>query len=874
MKQTFSVTGMTCSACSAHVEKAVGRVAGVSAVSVNLLANNMQVTYDEAAVQAEAIIAAVTAAGYGASLPRQEGGRPAAARPRGDPAAGELKQLKHRFGWSFVFLIPLFYISMGHMMGAPLPGFLLGMENAMAFAFTQLLLTLPIMYLNDKYYKVGFRSLLHGAPNMDSLIAVGSAAAVFYGVFAIYQIGWGLGRGDMALVEKYHMDLYFESAGMILTLITLGKFLETRSKGKTSEAITRLMDLAPKTARVLRGGREVELPVEEVQVGDRIVVRPGQSIPVDGVIVEGASAVDESALTGESLPVDKGVGDKVAAASINKSGSFTFEARRVGEDTTLAQMIRLVEEASGSKAPIAKLADKVAGVFVPVVMVIALVTAGAWLAATGSVTRALTGGVAVLVISCPCALGLATPVAIMVGTGKGAENGILVKSAEALETLHSINTVVLDKTGTLTQGKPQVTDIVPAKGLTENGLLGLAACLEAPSEHPLGGAIVEEADARGLPRTGVEGFEAVHGRGVRAALGGRQCLAGNQAMMEEAGVDLSAWMELAEALANQGKTPLFFAKDTILLGVIAVADTPKPTSKAAVAAFKSLGIDVIMLTGDNRRTAEAIGSQLGVTEVMAEVLPQDKERKVAGLQEQGKKVAMVGDGINDAPALARADVGLAIGAGTDVAIESADIVLMKSDLLDAAASVELSRATIRNIKQNLFWAFFYNTLGIPLAAGVFYYWLNWQLNPMFAAAAMSLSSVCVVSNALRLRFFKSKFSAPGGSGTAAPPADVPADTTCPCPVGEAQEAEVPQPQTESEPSEEQEGGTVTMKTIKIEGMMCAHCSGRVEKALNDLPGVTAEVNLEAGTAAVQGDASNEALTRAVTEAGYTVTAIE
>ena len=873
MKQTFSVTGMTCSACSAHVEKAVGRVAGVSAVSVNLLANNMQVTYDEAAVQAEAIIAAVAAAGYGASLPRQEGGRPAAARPQEDPAAGELKQMKHRFVWSFVFLIPLFYISMGHMMGAPLPGFLLGMENAMAFAFTQLLLTLPIMYLNDKYYKVGFRSLLHGAPNMDSLIAVGSAAAVFYGVFAIYQIGWGLGRGDMALVEKYHMDLYFESAGMILTLITLGKFLETRSKGKTSEAITRLMDLAPKTARVLRGGREVEIPVEEVQVGDRIVVRPGQSIPVDGVIVEGASAVDESALTGESLPVDKGVGDKVAAASINKSGSFTFEARRVGEDTTLAQMIRLVEEASGSKAPIAKLADKVAGVFVPVVMVIALVTAGVWLAATGSVTRALTGGVAVLVISCPCALGLATPVAIMVGTGKGAENGILVKSAEALETLHSINTVVLDKTGTLTQGKPQVTDIVPAKGLAENGLLGLAACLEAPSEHPLGGAIVEEADARGLPRTGVEGFEAVHGRGVRASLGGRLCLAGNQAMMEEAGVDLSAWMELAEALANQGKTPLFFAKDTSLLGVIAVADTPKPTSKAAVAAFKSLGIDVIMLTGDNRRTAEAIGSQLGVTEVMAEVLPQDKERKVAGLQEQGKKVAMVGDGINDAPALARADVGLAIGAGTDVAIESADIVLMKSDLLDAAASVELSRATIRNIKQNLFWAFFYNTLGIPLAAGVFYYWLNWQLNPMFAAAAMSLSSVCVVSNALRLRFFKSKFSAPSGSGTTAPPADVPADT-CPCPVGEAQEAEVPQPQTESEPSEEQEGGTVTMKTIKIEGMMCAHCSGRVEKALNDLPGVTAEVNLEAGTAAVQGDASNEALTRAVTEAGYTVTAIE
>ena len=870
MKQTFQVTGMTCSACSAHVEKAVAKVEGVNGVNVNLLANNMQVNYDESAVTPDAIIRAVVDSGYGASLP----GKRLAPEAKTDVMGEELKGMKHRLIWSFVFLLPLFYISMGHMMGAPLPGFLLGMENAMSFAFVQFLLTLPIMYLNDKYYKVGFKTLFRGAPNMDSLIAVGSIAAVIYGVFAIFQIGWGLGHGDMELVARYHMDLYFESAGMILTLITLGKFLETRSKGKTSEAITRLMDLAPKTASVIRNGVEAELPVEEVVVGDRIVVRPGQSIPVDGVIVEGASAVDESALTGESLPVDKGVGDKVAAASINKSGSFTFEARRVGEDTTLAQMIRLVEEASGSKAPIAKLADKVAGVFVPVVMVIALVTAGVWLAATGSVTRALTGGVAVLVISCPCALGLATPVAIMVGTGKGAENGILVKSAEALETLHSINTVVLDKTGTLTQGKPQVTDIVPAKGLTENGLLGLAACLEAPSEHPLGGAIVEEADARGLPRTGVEGFEAVHGRGVRAALGGRQCLAGNQAMVEEAGVDLSAWMELAEALANQGKTPLFFAKDTILLGVIAVADTPKPTSKAAVAAFKSLGIDVIMLTGDNRRTAEAIGSQLGVTEVMAEVLPQDKERKVAGLQEQGKKVAMVGDGINDAPALARADVGLAIGAGTDVAIESADIVLMKSDLLDAAASVELSRATIRNIKQNLFWAFFYNTLGIPLAAGVFYYWLNWQLNPMFAAAAMSLSSVCVVSNALRLRFFKSKFSAPGGSGTAAPPADVPADTTCPCPVGEAQEAEVPQPQTESEPSEEQEGGTVTMKTIKIEGMMCAHCSGRVEKALNDLPGVTAEVNLEAGTAAVQGDASNEALTRAVTEAGYTVTAIE
>ena len=859
MKQTFDVTGMTCSACSAHVEKAVCKVEGVSEVNVNLLSNSMQVTYDEASADANSIIQAVTASGYGASLP-QTAGKAQAAPPREDVMAGELEQMKHRLVWSFVFLIPLFYISMGHMMGAPLPGFLLGMENALAFAFVQFLLTLPIMYLNDKYYKTGFKTLFRGAPNMDSLIAVGSIAAVIYGVFAIFQIGWGLGHGDMDLVARYHMDLYFESAGMILTLITLGKFLETRSKGKTSEAITRLMDLAPKTASVLRDGGEVEIPVEEVRVGDKIVVRPGQSIPVDGVIVEGASAVDESALTGESLPVDKGVGDKVAAASINKSGSFTFEALRVGQDTTLAQMIRLVEEASSSKAPIAKLADKVAGVFVPVVMVIAAVTAIVWLAATGSVERALTGGVAVLVISCPCALGLATPVAIMVGTGKGAENGILVKSAEALETLHTIDTVVLDKTGTLTQGKPRVTDILPAKGIQENGLLGIAACLEAPSEHPLGAAIVEEAAERGLPQQPVANFEAVHGRGVRASIGGFPCLAGNRAMMEEAGVDLIDWLDQTEDLASQGKTPLYFAKETTLLGVIAVADTPKPTSRAAVSAFRSLGIDVIMLTGDNYRTADAIGEQLGVTDVMAEVLPQDKERKIADLQSRGKKVAMVGDGINDAPALARADVGMAIGAGTDVAIESADIVLMKSDLMDAAAAVGLSRATIRNIKQNLFWAFFYNTLGIPLAAGVFFYFLQWQLNPMFAAAAMSLSSVCVVTNALRLRFFKSKFRA-----------DLVDEPVPPL------EKVMRQPEAVDDifQLEEQEGGAIPMeKTVKIEGMMCAHCSGRVEKALNDLPGVTAAVNLEAGEAIVKGEASDEVLTKAVTDAGYKVISIQ
>ena len=852
-KQKFNITGMTCSACSAHVEKAVNKLEGVSA-TVNLLSNSMTAEYDEGAVSPQDIIAAVTASGYGASLPAEKG--KAAPAQREDAMGQELSSMKSRLIWSFVFLIPLFYISMGHMMGAPLPGFLLGHENAVAFGLTQLLLTLPIMYINDKYFRVGFKTLWNRAPNMDSLIAVGSAAAVVYGVFAIYQMGYGLGHGDMELVSRYHMDLYFESAGMILTLITLGKFLETRSKGKTGEAITRLMDLAPKTATVLRDGGETEIPVEEVQVGDRVVVRPGQSIPVDGVILEGQSAVDESALTGESLPVDKSVGDKVAAASINKSGSFIFRASRVGEDTTLAQMIRLVEEASASKAPIAKLADKVAGVFVPVVMAIALVTAVVWLFATGGdITRALTAGVAVLVISCPCALGLATPVAIMVGTGKGAENGILIKSAEALETLHTVDTVVLDKTGTLTQGKPVVTDIIPAvpRPEGEEGLLSIAYCLEGPSEHPLATAIVEEAVKRNLALASVSGFTAVHGRGVRAEFNQHTYIGGSHVMMEEAGIAPGPLSARADALAAQGKTPLYFGDETDkkLLGIIAVADTPKPTSAQAVAAFKELGLEVVMLTGDNRRTAAAIGGELGVTQVLAEVLPQDKERKVKELQQAGKKVAMVGDGINDAPALARADVGLAIGAGTDVAIESADLVLMKSDLLDVAAAVELSRATIRNIRQNLFWAFFYNALGIPLAAGVFYSALNWQLNPMFASAAMSLSSVCVVTNALRLRFFKSRFQCEHTAEQA----------PCACPV------EI-----------NDKKGEITMnKTMMIEGMMCAHCTGRVEKALSAIDGVSAvEMSLEGKSASLtlSKEVPDQILTDAVTQAGYEVVSIQ
>ena len=856
MKQKFTVTGMTCSACSAHVDKAVRKLEGVSEVNVNLLGGSMTVEYDPAAETPETIMAAVDAAGYGCALPQAAGKSDARVDARAEAAKQmeeELSGMKRRFLVSLCFLIPLFYIAMGHMMGWPLPAFFHDSRNALAFAFLQFLLVLPIMYINDKYYRVGFKTLLHGAPNMDSLIAVGSAAAVVYGVAAIFQIGYGLGHGDMERVEHWAMDLYFESAGMILTLITLGKFLETRSKGKTSQAISRLMDLAPKTATVLRDGAEVEVPVEEVAVGDLIRVRPGASIPVDGVVTEGSSAVDESALTGESIPVEKGPGDKVAAAAINKSGSFTFRATRVGDDTTLAQMIALVDEAASSKAPIAKLADKVAGVFVPAVIGIAIVTAAVWLIATGGdVTRALTAGVAVLVISCPCALGLATPVAIMVGTGKGAENGILIKSAQALETLHSIQTVVLDKTGTLTQGRPVVTDILPADDMDEDGLLILAACLEGPSEHPLATAIVEESKKRNLPVTTVGNFTALHGRGVRATLGNRTCMGGNLAMMEEAGVDLGSFPAKAEELAAQGKTALYFADERQVLGLIAVADTPKPTSAAAVAAFRKLGLDVVMLTGDNQRTADAIGKELGVTQVMAQVLPQDKERKVKELQEQGKKVAMVGDGINDAPALARADVGLAIGAGTDVAIESADIVLMKSDLMDAVTAVELSKATIRNVKENLFWAFCYNSIGIPLAAGVFFPILGWQLSPMFGAAAMSLSSVSVVTNALRLKLFKPRHTAP-----AIPEAPAPA-----------------QPEAAKSSPKNEKGVSHMEKKIMIEGMMCQHCVAHVTKALTGLPGESATVDLEGKCATVSGPATDEALKKAVEEAGYQVVSIQ
>ncbi len=738
--------------------------------------------------------------------------------------------------------------------GLPLPHWLHGNANAVSFAFTQFLLTLPILYVNRKYYKVGFKTLFKGSPNMDSLIAIGSTAAMVYGIIAIYMIGYGLGHGDSEMVSRYSMDLYFESAAMILALITLGKYLETRSKGKTSEAITKLMDLAPKTALVERGGTEIEIPVEEVAVGDMVIVKPGQSIPVDGEIAEGSSAVDESALTGESIPVEKHPGDRVIAATINKSGWFKFRATKVGGDTTLAQIIALVEDAANSKAPIAKLADKVSGIFVPVVIGIAVLAAAAWLVAGYSVEFALSTGIAVLVISCPCALGLATPVAIMVGTGKGAENGILIKSAEALETAHTINTVVLDKTGTITEGKPRVTDLVTAPGVEEDLLLSAAASIEKPSEHPLAEAIVEEASARGLLLRGVTGFSAVAGQGIEARIDGKRFLAGNLKMMRENGVPTDGFEQKGETLSEQGKTPLYFAAEGRMLGLVAVADTVKPTSRAAIDAFKSMGIDVVMLTGDNRRTAEAIRRQLGIDRVVAEVLQQDKEREVSAIQQTGKKVAMVGDGINDAPALTRADVGIAIGAGTDVAIESADVVLMKSDLLDAVTAIELSRAVIRNIKQNLFWAFFYNTIGIPLAAGIFFPLFGLRLNPMFGAAAMSLSSVCVVSNALRLKLFQPRRKAV-------------ADTSAPIPATT--------PERVGETKSENKGENGMEKKMMIEGMSCGHCSARVEKALNALEGVSAKVDLEAKCAAIstQGKVSDEQLKAAVVDAGYEVVSL-
>lgn len=836
MTEQFAVTGMTCAACSAHVEKAVSRLSGVQSAPVNLMLGSMTVTYDETTVTESDIIAAVKAAGYGASPASQTD----QGQLRRDQDAALRRRKKHLI-WSVVFLVPLFYLSMGHMMGLPLPQVL--HMHPLLLGCLQLALVIPILILNRNYFTVGFSRLVKLSPNMDSLVAVGAAAGL---VYSLIEMGL-LAAGQVSGMP----DLYFESAGMILTLVTVGKYLEERSRGKTTGAISALLALAPESAVVRRQGQELTIPTEEIVAGDTVIVRQGGRIPVDGVITDGHAAVDESAITGESLPVEKVPGDAVTSATVTSSGYLELRATRVGGDTTLSQIIRLMEEAASSKAPISRLADRISGIFVPVVMAISLTAALLWAFVGGMDVRfCLSIAIAVLVISCPCALGLATPVAIMVGTGQAAQQGILIKSAESLELLHKVQTVVLDKTGTVTMGQPRVTDILCAPGVTEEELLCVAASAEKPSEHPLAHAIVEESQARHIPLCPVSGFRSVPGGGIQATLSGEAVLAGNAGYLAQNGVSLAAMEADAHRLAEDGKTPLFFAESGRLLGCVAVADVVKPDSAKAIAALRRMGRRVVLLTGDNQRTANAIARQIGVDQVIAQVLPQDKAKCVAQLQQQGQRVAMVGDGVNDAPALAQADVGLAIGAGTDIAIESADVVLMKSSLLDIPAAMDLSRAVLRNIKQNLFWAFFYNSIGIPVAAGVLYPALHLTLNPMLAAAAMSLSSVCVVSNALRLRGWK-------------PPVfpDQPVPTA-------------PLPESAVFQSQGKEENTVN-KTIHIDGMMCAHCTGRVEKALNDLPGVEATVDLDSKSAAVTctPDVSDDTLRQAVEDAGYHVTGI-
>lgn len=856
--QKFEISGMTCSACSAHIEKAVGKLAGVDNIAVNLMGNSMQVQYRPAVVTPQDIIETVVKAGYGAALVQNQASAKNESKSAISTHTDEISHMRRRFWISVVFLVPLFYISMGHMFGWPLPGFFHGDANALNFALAQFLLVLPIMYVNDKYYKVGFKTLFRGAPTMDALIAIGSLAAVVYGLFALFQIGYGLGHGEPARVQAYAMDLYFESAAMILTLVTLGKFLETRSKGKTSDAIARLIDLAPKTVLVERNGIETEIAAENVLLGDIVIIKPGQHIPVDGIVTDGSSSVDESALTGESLPIYKEPGATVMSGTINKSGWFKFRAVKVGADTTLAQIIALMENAGAGKVPIARMADKISAVFVPVVIAIAAAALVIWLLTGATFIFALSIGIAVLVISCPCALGLATPVAVMVGTGKGAENGILVKSGAALEILQSVNTVILDKTGTLTEGKPKVTDIISVNGSDEMELLRLAASLEKLSEHPLADAIVARAMTDNLALSPVTDFEAVTGNGLKASIDGQQYYGGNLKYLTSLKIDLTDYEALGDALASQGKTPLYFADNQRALGLIAVADVLKPHAHQAVRAFKDLGLQVCMLTGDNRKTAAAIQRELGLDYVLAEVLPQDKAAEVRKFQQQGRKVAMIGDGINDAPALAEADVGIAIGAGADIAIESAAVVLMKSDLRDAVTAIQLSRAVIRNIKQNLFWAFCYNCIGIPLAAGVLYPAFGLKLSPMFAAAAMSLSSICVVSNALRLRWFTPQM------------AKITLEKYVTTVTNETElTSENNAAATFSEPTQ---GDPFMEKIIVVEGMTCKHCSKRVEDVLNAIDGVEANVDLQEKKAFVKLDkaVSENILADAITEAGYTV----
>ena len=825
----FDVSGMTCAACAGAIERNVGKQEGVLEVHVQLLTNSMVVTYDTAKTGIEQIEQSVEKAGYEAAV------QSVAEKSTPRSADTETSSMRKRFWWSVVFLVPLMYLTMGHMTGLPFPSFLDGFAGVQAFVLMQFLLTLPIIYLNRAFFQHGFKSLWHLEPNMDALVATGSTTALVYGLWVMFQLDAAVGHGDTLRVFELAHNLYFESAATILTLVTLGKFLEARSKGKTTEAISKLLNLGPKTAIVLRNGSEMPIPVQEVRVGDEVVLKPGQLAPVDGTVLSGRSSMDESALTGESLPVEKTVNDRILSASVNQTGSLVYTATRVGADTTLAQMIRLVEEASTSKAPVSRLADKISRIFVPVVMALAVLATVVWLLMGFPFSFALSIGISVLVISCPCALGLATPVAIMVGTGKGASGGLLYKSGEALEIAQHVQTVVLDKTGTLTTGKPVVTNILPVEGVTSDLLLEVAAALESRSEHPLAKALLQAASNMKLPE--VEHFEAIPGKGVRGVLD-KIYFVGNEAFIKEQGLTLDVPMKLAQ----QGKTLLFVADETHFIGTIAVADVLKPSSFRAVQELLKLGLEVVMLTGDRLETALALQKELGLTKVFAEVLPADKEKMIASLQTAGKTVMMVGDGINDAPALARADVGVAIGAGSDIAIESADIVLMRNDLNDVISAIRLSKAVINNIRQNLFWAFFYNILGIPLAAGVFFPLFGWTLSPMIAAAAMSFSSVTVVANALRLRGFKLNLQTPPLS-------------------------EITQPIISND---------MKTKVLHIEGMSCMHCSSRVENALNGLDGVQANVNLGEKTAklSLTGEVSDELLKKTVADAGYEVVSVE
>ena len=834
--QKFDIKGMTCSACSTAVDRNVKKLEGINEVNVNLLNNSMIVKYDENVLNNETIIKKVQDAGYEAFL--VENGKKTQKNSTEDNLGKiETNELKNRLIISFIFAIPLFYISMGHMLNWYLPHLFHGYSNAITFAFTQFLLALPIVFINIKYYKVGFKTLYKGSPNMDSLIAIGTSAAMIYGVFSIYKIGYGLGNNDIDMVIQYSHDLYFESAAIVLTLITLGKFLEARAKENTSEAINKLINLTPKTALVLRNNQEIEIPVDELILKDIVIVKPGNIVPTDGVIIFGNSSIDESMLTGESLPISKKVGDKVIGASINKSGSFKFEVTKLGEDTVLSQIIKLIEEASSSKAPISKLADRISAIFVPTVIVISILATVTWLFLGYSFEFALSIGIAILVISCPCALGLATPTAIMVGTGKGAQNGILIKSAESLEIAHTINTVVIDKTGTITEGKTQVTDIFTSEKITQDKLLQLCATIEKNSEHPLADAILKKAQEKAIELLNATDFEALNGLGIKAKVEDRVFYIGNKKLLDSKNISLDLFYEKSEKLANEGKTPIFIADENEVLGLIAISDVVKPTSKDAILEFEKMGLEVIMLTGDNYKTANAIAKQININNVIAEVLPQDKEKEIQKLQSLGKKVAMIGDGINDAPALVRADVGIAIGAGTDIAIESANIVLVKSDLLDAVKAIQLSNAVIKNIKQNLFWAFFYNIIGIPLAAGVFYTILGWKLSPMFAGAAMSLSSVTVVLNALRLKLFEPRIS-----------------------------------KNLLEKNNISKGDKME-KILKVDGMTCGHCKARVEKVVSAIDGVdSVEVDLASKNVTVKmsKDISEQTLSDVIVDAGYEV----